>query len=174
MSETTDSTEPVTMMSHSVGVEYAVAAPTPLALRFAAVVAEGRIIGHRCDSCGKVYVPPRGYCGLCVIPTATEVDVASTGTVTSFTVITPIQYHGQEETEDYAQANVLLDGADQTMMTRLDGVPLAEVRMGLRLEVAWKPADERSGTSGLADAAAGWRVTGEPDTPLDAFAEHIL
>ena len=61
MSETTDSTEPVTMMSHSVGVEYAVAAPTPLALRFAAVVAEGRIIGHRCDSCGKVYVPPRGY-----------------------------------------------------------------------------------------------------------------
>jgi hypothetical protein len=149
-----------------------------VARRFSEQISEGRIVGHRCASCGKVYVPPRGYCPTCVVPTDDEVDVADRGTVTVFTVITPIQYHGQEETEDYVQASVLLDGADQTIMTRLDGVPNDDVRMGLRVEAVWKPEGERSAAggpqAGLAGAIDGWRATGEPDTPLDRFAEHLL
>jgi uncharacterized OB-fold protein len=165
-------------MRQMASVEYEIAPPSPVGRRFSEQISAGRIVGHRCGSCGKVYVPPRGYCPTCVVPTDDEVEVADRGTVTVFTVITPIQYHGQEETEDYVQASVLLDGADQTIMTRLDGVPNDDVRMGLRVEAVWKPEGERSAAggpqAGLAGAIDGWRATGEPDTPLDRFAEHLL
>src|SRR5262249_59481661 len=93
-------------------------------------LATGRIVGNKCSECGKVYMPPRGYCPLCVVETTKkdEVDVADRGTVTTFSVITPLQYQGQEEKEDYVQATILLDGSDTTIMVaQLDGVAIADV-----------------------------------------------
>jgi uncharacterized OB-fold protein len=109
-----------------------------------------------------------------------EVELAHSGTVTSFTVLTPIQYHGQQEREDYALANVLIDGADGTVgQQRLVDVPLDKVRMGMRVEAVWAPPDERSGQAGdrgygFGNAIRGWRPTGEPDVAPDEFAEHVL
>lgn len=166
----------IEFVQHRVATEYAVPQPSAAARRFAERLAKGTIVGHRCSGCDNVYVPPRGYCALCVRETHEEVEVSPQGTVTSFTVITPIQYEGQQETDDYVQANVLLDRATQTIMTRLDGIPIADVRMGLRVEAEWLAEAERSSSpsGGLADAIRGWRATGEPDTPLDQFAHHIV
>ena len=164
----------VAFMRQLVSVEYATLPPSATTWRVAEAVKEGRVLGHRCPRCSKVYVPPRGYCSLCVVPTGEddEVDVADRGTVTAFTIITPIQYHGQQETEDYAQASVLLDGANQTIMTRLDGIPTADVHTGMRVRARWKPVDARG--FGFADSIDGWEPTGEADTPPEAFAEHII
>ena len=61
-------------------------------------------------------------------------------------MITPLQYQGQEETEDYVQATLLLDGADTTIMVmRMDGIAIADVRMGMRVRAVWPPEAERSG-----------------------------
>ena len=50
--------------------------------------AEGRIIGERCPSCRKVYVPPRGAVpDLTASPPASEVEVGPRGTVTTFCVV---------------------------------------------------------------------------------------
>lgn len=176
--------QPVQFMSHHTKVEYKVPEPSVLARRSAKQLAEGRIVGHECPSCGKVYVPARGYCPLCVVETTDqhEVDIAPRGTVTTFSVITPLQYPGQEEKEDYVQATILLDGSDSTIsMQRLDGIPIADVHTGLRVEAVWLPEDQRSDKPegaargiGLGSAVTGWRPTGEPDAPLEQYAEHIL
>src|SRR4029077_3119453 len=121
--------EPVQFMSHHTAVEYKVPEPSLLSIHFGQELAKGRIIGHKCPQCGKVYMPPRGYCPLCVDETteADEVEVANVGTITTFSVITPLQYQGQEETEDYVQATLLLDGADTTIMVmRMDGIAIGD------------------------------------------------
>jgi uncharacterized OB-fold protein len=171
-------------MSQMTRVEYRVGEPSLLARHTAEELAAGRIIGHRCPECGKVYVPPRGYCPLCVVETgkADEVEIADRGTVTTFSVITPLQYQGQQEKEDYVQATILLDGADSTLsMQRLDGIPVADVHTGMRVAAVWLPEAERtvkpgSGMRafGLGEAITGWTPTGEPDAPLEQYAEHIL
>jgi hypothetical protein len=176
-------TDPVQFMSHHTAVEYAVPEPSDLGVHFAAELGRGRIIGHTCSECGKVYVPPRGYCPLCVVETtdANEVLIADRGTVTTFSVITPLQYQGQQETEDYVQATLLLDGSDTTIMvTGLEGIAIADVRTGLRVEAVWAPKGERDTVAaggrgmGLGDAVQGWRPTGEPDLPREQLAGHVL
>ena len=41
-----------------------------------------------------------------------DVDLPHSGTITNFTIITPVQYPGQTETEPFARVFVLLDGTD--------------------------------------------------------------
>jgi hypothetical protein len=169
-------------MSQLTRVEYRVPAPSALQLRVGEVLADGRILAHRCPQCARVYVPPRGYCPLCAVPTgpSDELEVHARGIVTTFSVITPLQYPGQLEKDDYVQATILLDGSDSTVgMQRLDGIPIADVRTGLRVEAVWAAPDNRStlaaaGRGGLGDAITGWRPTGEPDAPLADYEQHIL
>ena len=97
-------------------------------------------------------------------------------------MITPLQYQGQEETEDYVQATILLDGADTTIMVmRMDGIAIDDVRSGMRVQAVWPPESERSVSAGaagagmgLGDAVASWEPTGEPDLTTEQIAEHIL
>ena len=177
--------EPVQFMSHHTAVEYKIPEPSLLSIHFGQELAKGRIIGHKCPQCGKVYMPPRGYCPLCVVETteADEVDVANEGTITTFSVITPLQYQGQEETEDYVQANLLLDGADTTIMVmRMDGIAIGDVRTGMRVRAVFPPAHEGGASAsasmargmGLGDAVERWEPTGEPDLTREQIAEHIL
>jgi len=176
--------EPVQFMSHFTTVEYALPDPSPLNVHFAEELAKGRIIGHKCPACGMVYMPPRGYCPLCVVETTAkdEVEVADRGTITTFSVITPLQYQGQEETADYVQATILLDGSDTTIMVaHLDGIAIADVHSGLRVRAVWAPEAERGGATGslarqmgLGSAVTSWEATGEADVPREHFAEHIV
>lgn len=177
--------DPVQFMSHHTAVEYKIPEPSPLSIHFGEQLAKGRIIGHKCPECGKVYMPPRGYCPLCVVETteADEVEVANVGTITTFSVITPLQYQGQEETEDYVQATLLLDGADTTIMVmRMDGIAIADVRMGMRVRAVFPPPHDGSASDsqsiargmGLGDAVARWEPTGEADLTREQIAEHIL
>jgi uncharacterized OB-fold protein len=55
--------------------------------RFLLGMAEGRILGQRCPECHKVYVPPRGACPRCGVPTTDEVEVTGKGTVTTFCIV---------------------------------------------------------------------------------------
>jgi uncharacterized OB-fold protein len=176
-----DDTGPVRFMTQHIALDYAVRI-SPLAERFGEQLREGRIVGQRCPQCGLVYVPTRAFCPMCTVAMgeADEIDLADKGTVTSFTVLTPIQYHGQKEREDYALASVLLDGADGTVgQQRITDVPLDQIRMGMRVEAIWVPPEERQDDPGdrgygFGNAIRGWRPTGEPDVSADAFAEHVL
>jgi uncharacterized OB-fold protein len=152
----------------------------PVMRRYADQLLQGRLVGHKCPRCGLVYVPPRGYCPICVVETtqADEVVLSDRGTVTNYTVVTPVQYYGQHETEPFVRASVLLDG-EGGMMSLQDivDVPVDEVRVGMRVAAVWRPAEERTvaditnRSGGSAEGCiVGWHPTGEPDLP----AEQVL
>ena len=172
---------PVRFMQQHIALDY-VQRVSPIAAHFAEELAGGRIVGQRCPECSRVFVPPRTFCAMCVVGMGSEheVTVSDRGTVTSFTVLTPIQYHGQKEREDYALASILLDGADGTVgQQRIVDVPVEQVRTGLRVEAVWAAEDERVGEGesiyyGFGSAITGWKPTGEDDAEPSHFKEHIL
>jgi uncharacterized OB-fold protein len=176
-----DPDAPVRFMQQVISLDYAVRT-SPINRYFGRRLRDGQIVGHRCPSCGLVYVPPRGFCPICVVETseADEVEISDKGIVTSWTVLTPIQYHGQTEREDYALASILLDGADGTIgQQRLTDVALDQIRMGMRVEAVWADGSDtdRGGDVrgyGFGNAIEGFRPTGEPDAPRAAYEKHTL
>ena len=169
--------DPVQFMQQHIALDY-VMRVSPLSQRFGEQLRSGRIVGHKCPSCGLVYVPTRAFCPMCTVAMtdADEVDLAEKGTVTSYTVLTPIQYHGQQERQDYALASILLDGADGTVgQQRLVEVDLDKLRMGMRVEAVWSEDRDTANLGyGFGNAIAGWRPIDEPDVPEADFAEHVL
>jgi uncharacterized OB-fold protein len=173
--------EPVTITEHLIGVT--LREPLfPHRVRFANGLLDGRIIGQKSPVSGKVYVPGRGYDNLerVLLTEADEVVVADVGTVTSFTVITPVQYYGQKETEPYIRCSILLDGADSPIIgVDIRDIPLEEFRVGMRLKAVWKPVGERSVDeidnrwgAVWEDVIERWEPTGEPDVPFEQLSEH--
>lgn len=184
MSETATETADgrLKFMQQVIGLDYELRV-SPVNAEFGRRLAAGEIFGHRCPQCGLVYVPPKGFCPICVVETTWDDDavaVADRGIVTSWTVLTPIQYHGQEEREDYALASILLEGADGTVgQQRLLDVPMDEIRMGLRVEGVWAPDAERGEAGdprgyGFGSAITGFRPTGEPDADRATYEKHML
>ena len=137
--------------------------------RFLRNIAEGRIVGQRCPSCNKVYVPPKGGCPTCAVPTHEEVELNGRGIVTSFCIVN-VPFAGQAVRPPYASASVLLDGADIPLFHLLQEVDVEDVRMGMRVEPVWAPPEERGPTM---DTIRYRRPTGEPDPPFDAYKEHL-
>jgi uncharacterized OB-fold protein len=132
-------------------------------------LAEGRLIGQRCPVCQKVYIPPRGACPTCGVPTAEDVDLPDTGTITTFCVVN-VPYPGQRVKPPYVAASVLLDGADIAIQHLILGCEPGDVRMGMRVKAAWKPRDQWGTTIANIDHFA---PTGEPDAPYDSYAHHL-
>jgi uncharacterized protein len=172
----------VAFISQVVDLDYKIVT-SPVHKRFDEQMRQGRIVGHKCPKCGLVYVPPKGFCPLCSVVTGEshEVAVSDVGTVTSFTVITPIQYRGQKEREEYVLASLLLDGADSTVgQQRIGGMENKDVRMGMRVKAVWaKPADAEEEGGGMRGWGLGamverWEPTGEPDAPREQYREHVL
>jgi hypothetical protein len=171
---------PVKFMPQVISLDYAIRT-APVSREFGRQMNEGRITGHKCPQCGRVYVPPKGFCPICVVETsqADEVEVDDRGVVTSWTVLTPIQYHGQKERADYALASILLDGASGTIgQQRLLDVDLERIRMGMRVAAVWAPEGERDKDDsrgwGFGSAITGFTPTGEPDAGPDVYEGHQL
>ena len=167
----TPTTGPVTGMDYFMSLHYTEKI-CPVVERFSAQLMEGRITGHKCPQCGLVYVPPRGYCPICVVETteADEIVANDRGVVTNYTVVTPVAYYGQEATDPFAKVSISLDGGGALNLQDVLDLPVDDVRVGLRVEAVWAPEGERSveeiGNRSWGSAEGvirGWRPTGEPD-----------
>lgn len=175
--------EPVTMMEFFCSLEYSELKSPPIR-RYCEALMEGKLIGHKCPVCGLVYAPPRGYCPIDTVETtdANEIVLANTGVVTNYTIVTPVQYYGQEETEPFVRVSILLDGDGPTLgLQELLDVPLDEVRGGMRVEAVWAPPEERTTDEignrswGSAEGCIlGFRQTGEPDVPSSDYEAKVF
>ena len=175
-----DPNEPVRMMDFFMHLEYHELV-CPIVLRYAEALMEGKLLGQISPTSGLVYVPPRSY-----DPVACEwlgfenlVELQDRGVVTNFTIVTPVQYYGQEKTEPFAKVSIQLDdpGGSLSLQDVLE-IPVEDVRVGMRVEGVWAPPGERNvdeignRSFGSAEGAIrGWRPTGEPDVPKEQFLQ---
>jgi uncharacterized OB-fold protein len=160
--------EPVTMLTTPVELRYLHSA-SPEESRYLRGLAEGKLLGQRCPVCRKVYVPPRGACPTDGVPTEEEVELPDRGIVTTFCIVN-VPFLGQRLKPPYVAAYVLLDGADIAFLHLVLGCAAGEVRMGMRVEAAWKPREEWGTTLENIDH---FRPTGEPDAPYESYAGHL-
>ncbi len=80
------SDEPVTGIVTPIRLDYEINAGQA-AGKYLRGLAEGKILGARAEDSDQVYVPPRGSDPTSGAPTTIEVEVADTGTVTTFCVV---------------------------------------------------------------------------------------
>ena len=129
----------------------------------------GKIMGQRCPTCSKVYVPPRGSCPRCGVPTVEEVEVAGRGTVVTYCIVRVPSANIEIELP-YAAAQVLLDGAHIAFHTLIQECAFDEVRMGMRVEAVWRPESEWTYSY---ENIRYFRPLDEPDVPFEDFQEYL-
>lgn len=159
---------PVTMLHTPIRLEYTVTAGRHLS-RYLRGLADRKLYGARCGTCDKVYVPSRGACPTCGVPTADEVEVADSGTVTTFCIIN-IPFGNMPFAPPYAAAAVLLDGADVPIFHLVRGVEPTEVRMGMRVKAAWVADAQLAPTL---ESIKWFEPNGEPDADYDSYKGHL-
>jgi uncharacterized OB-fold protein len=142
---------------------------SPEESRYLLALDQGRFVGQRCPSCTKVYLPPRGACPTCGVPTTTEVELPDVGTVTTFCVVN-VPFLGQRIKPPYVAAYILLDGADIAFLHLVLGCDAADVRMGMRVAAVWRPREQWNSTLANVDHFA---PSGEPDAPYESYARHL-
>ncbi|MFQ5711427.1 MAG: Zn-ribbon domain-containing OB-fold protein [Candidatus Geothermarchaeales archaeon] len=106
----------------------------------------GRIIGRKCNKCGRVVVPPRMFCEWCFKPTDGWVYLKDTGKVNTYA----ISYIAADTTrikEPIIPAVIEIDGASKGMgiFHLLGEVDPKNVKIGMRVRAQWKPPGERTG-----------------------------
>jgi uncharacterized OB-fold protein len=167
--------EPVTMMDYLGSITYTTPVPDNVVLSEAAA-RQGRFLGLRCPECGRTYTGGRGYCPIDSIALTSEhqVDLPQRGTVTNYTIITPVQYPGQTETDPFARIHILLDGTDVVLSFQVPvDIPNDEIRIGLRVSAVWASEAERGGLESTVPGLIGWMPTGEPDVDDPTLVERI-
>ena len=160
--------DPVTGIITPVELDYVYEA-SPEESAFFRGLAEGRILGQRCPTCHKVYVPPRGACPVDGVPTTDEVELPDHGIVTTYCVVN-VPFLGQKIKPPYVSAYVLLEGADIGFLHLIQGVAADEVRMGMRVKAVWKPREEWGTT---VENILHFEPTGEPDADFESFRAHL-
>ncbi len=161
-------TEPVTGIVTPIRLDYRYT-PGTSPSKFLRGMKEGRILGQRCASCSKVYVPPRGSCPMCGSAFSEEVEVAETGTLVTFAIVN-VNFANRAIDLPYVSGEVLFDGSDTTSMVLVQGASADDVRMGMRVKAHWLPKDQWDFTFANIDYV---EPTGEPDAEYDDFKEYV-
>jgi len=137
--------------------------------RFLVGLKSGRILAQRCPVCTKVYVPPRGSCPTCAVPTREEVEVSDNGTITTFCIV-DLPFYGQAVDIPYVCASVLLDGADIAFFHLIQEADVADVRMGMRVTAVWEEEAKRGASF---NAIKYFKPIDEPDAAYESYKDHI-
>lgn len=132
--------EMVTGIEAPIYLKYNFTAGTAAA-RFLTRMRQGVLTGQRCPRCSQVYIPPRGSCAACGVPTEDEVVLADRATVQSFTIVSiPIPNNPIEP--PFIVANLVPDGANISFIHLMSECVNEEVRIGQRVQAVWKPEAE--------------------------------
>ena len=107
---------------------------------------EGVILGCRCSKCRRTVVPPRVVCEWCFEPMEELMPLQDTGTVNTFSLCY-VTWDVQRIKEPEIPAVIEIDGASPLhgILHKLGEVDPQKVRIGMRVQAVWKPAEERTG-----------------------------
>jgi uncharacterized protein len=161
-------TQPVTEIITPIRLEYRYT-PGTASSAFLRGMKQGRLLGRRCTSCQKVILPPRGSCSMCGELLGEEVECEDTGTLVTFAVVN-VNFANRVVDLPYVTAEVCFDGADMTTTLLLSGVPVDQVRMGMRVKAVWLPQDQWDYTLANIDHV---EPIDEPDADYDSYKELV-
>lgn len=103
-----------------------------------------RLRGTRCPSCEKVYMPPRSICPDCFAQLDELIDLPTTGTLLTYTIVNyTFGSYYQPMEAPYALGIIQLDGADTGICHLLGEVSQEDIRIGMRVQAVFK--DQRKG-----------------------------
>ena len=107
----------------------------------------GVILGSYCPTCRKTVIPPRTVCEWCFCPMEQYVPLKDTGTVNTFSLCY-VTWDVKRIKEPEIPAVIEIDGASPLhgIMHMLGEVDTKDVRVGMRVQAVWKPAEERQGS----------------------------
>jgi uncharacterized OB-fold protein len=106
-----------------------------------------QIMGIKCPSCGKVYVPLRRVCGPCYQEMTELVPVSSEGTLVSFSVVSfgfVDPSTGKQKPVPYGYAIIHLDGADSYLIHYVDETDPEKMKAGDRVHAVFE--EDRTGS----------------------------
>ena len=102
-----------------------------------------RILGMRCPTCNRVYVPARSTCHECFEQIDEWVHVSDKGTLQTYTVVYEPNV-AQPVEAPIVYGIIQLDGADNGFLHMLGGVDVENLCIGMRVQAVFK--EERTGS----------------------------
>jgi uncharacterized OB-fold protein len=124
--------------------DFAVPAPLPHEVPFWEYCERRELRIQQCASCGRFRHPPQPVCALCRSTKSQWTQVGGDGEVYTYTIVHHAATPSLREAVPYNVAIVLLDGADDVRLTsNVIDVPPGEMRVGLRVKLAWETAGGR-------------------------------
>jgi uncharacterized OB-fold protein len=102
-----------------------------------------KIMGMRCPTCNRVYVPARSVCKDCFGQLDEWVEVSDKGTLLTYTVCQQSS-RVQPVEPPIVYGIIQLDGADTGIVHMLGEVDLEQLRIGMRVQAVFKEKREAS------------------------------
>ena len=102
-----------------------------------------KILGTRCPTCNRVYVPARSVCKDCFGQLDELVEVSNRGSVLTYTVCQQKNQVQPVETP-IIYGIIQLDGSDTGFVHILGGVEPEQMRIGMRVQAVFKEKREAS------------------------------
>ncbi len=113
--------------------------------RFFDGLKEEKILGTKCTQCGKVFVPARTFCPVCLSDMAEWVEVKPEGEILTWTFVSA-KYYGQVKDPPYIIATIKLVGTDCGFHHFIGGVDLSDAKQvrqklktGTKVKAVWRP-----------------------------------
>jgi uncharacterized OB-fold protein len=111
---------------------------------FREIKENGRILGSRCPSCKRVYLPPRINCSACYLPTQ-WVPLGGIGSIVTCTTVYFATSRFFHKTP-YVCAYIRLDGADTLLLQNVILKDVSRAKPGMRVKAVFRR--KRQGTIG--------------------------
>ena len=127
-------------MTHELDATWRYASGTAME-RFANNLKQRRIEAMQCGVCGRRYLPPRPFCGICRVELTKWVPVANEGVLEAWTVVyLPIVDNRTGITREgpYGMGLIRLDGADTTLNHYVAETDTALLDIGQRVRAVWR------------------------------------
>ena len=106
---------------------------------------EKKIMGTKCGTCNKVFLPPRKVCPSCFTENEKWVNLSNEGTVLSFAVARrQLAAIPKSRKLPVLWGLIKLDGADTAMLHYLDEINPENVTIGMRVKAVF--SEVRTGT----------------------------
>ncbi|RME92635.1 MAG: long-chain fatty acid--CoA ligase [Candidatus Hydrogenedentota bacterium] len=135
----------VKRIKETIRIPYRWAYGDSLSKFFTELKENGKIWGRRCSKCGKVYLPPKSYCGVCFADCEDWVELPDVGKLDSFTTV-HMHFPGQPKEPPYIIGWVRLDGSHTNIYHILDCEDETGLYIGKKVKARWRPKEERKGT----------------------------